>query len=146
MTLPFLLCCSLAWALRTPHGQAAQDPAPTGLSERFVQPPAQTRILKIIHGWPDEPGRQDDLILRLQNQGFGGVVCNVGFEDYLESEAKWAAFKRAVGAARQAGMALWLYDEKGYPSANAGGLVLRDHPEWEARGLLAADVETGAGW
>ncbi|HOF47248.1 MAG: hypothetical protein KA191_03475 [Verrucomicrobia bacterium] len=145
-TLTCLLCCSLAFALRTPQGQAAQAPdAPAGLAERFVQPPAQTRILKIIHGWPDEPGRQDDLIGRLQNQGFGGVVCNVAFENYLESEAKWAAFTRAVEAARQAGMALWLYDEKGYPSANAGGLVLRDHPEWEARGLLAKDAETGAG-
>jgi len=26
------------------------------------------------------------LIRNLQNQGFGGVVCNVSFEKYLESE------------------------------------------------------------
>ena len=78
------------------------------------------------------------LIERLQGQGFGGVVCNVSFDQYLESDAKWQAFTRAVGEAKKAGMALWLYDERGYPSGNAGGLVLRDHPEWEARGLLVA--------
>ncbi len=145
-SLPFLVCCSLAFALGAPQGQAAQETgSSTGLAERFAQPPAQTRMLKIIHGWPDAPERQDELIRKLQDQGFGGVVCNVAFEDYLESEAKWAAFKRAVAAAKQAGMVLWLYDEKGYPSGNAGGMVLRDHPDWEARGLLTADIETGVG-
>jgi hypothetical protein len=131
-------------SLLIPFAMAGQ-PEPAPLAARFAQPPAATRILKIIHSWPEDAARQDDLIRSLQAQGFGGVVCNVGFTDYLESDAQWAAFKRAVTAAKEAGMALWLYDEKGYPSANAGGLVLRDHPEWEARGLLAADVETGAG-
>jgi len=42
-------------------------------------------------------------------------------------------------------MSMWLYDERGYPSGNAGGLVLRDHPEWEARGLLIANQEFAAG-
>ncbi len=77
----------------------------------------------------------------LSGQGFGGVVCNVSFADYLQSESKWKAFSRAVAEAKKAGFALWLYDEKGYPSATAGGLVLRGHPEWEARGLLIADTE-----
>ncbi len=81
------------------------------------------------------------MIRSLSGQGFGGVVCNVSFADYLQSETKWRAFSRAVAEAKKAGFALWLYDEKGYPSAAAGGLVLRDHPEWEARGLLIADME-----
>lgn len=123
------------------RGSVAAPP----LAERFANPPADTRILKIIHSWPDEPAQQDKLRARLVAQGFGGVVCNVAFDEYLESEAKWRAFVRAVQAARDAGMALWLYDEKGYPSGNAGGLVLRDHPEWEARGLLVADLECEAG-
>ena len=62
---------------------------------------------------------------QLQAQGFGGVVCNVSFDQYLESEAKWEAFTRAVNEAKKAGMALWLYDERGYPSGNAGGITLR---------------------
>lgn len=117
--------------------------APADFAARFANPPAAARIIKIIHNWPDKPEAQDGLIRRLQGQGFGGVVCNVSFDQYLESEAKWQAFTRAVGEAKKAGMALWLYDERGYPSGNAGGFVLRDHPEWEARGLLIADAECG---
>ena len=113
--------------------------------DRFALPPADTRILKIIHNWPDQPGAQDLIISRVATQGFGGVVCNVSFDQYLESEAKWQAFTRAVKAAKQAGDALWLYDERGYPSGNAGGITLRGHPEWEARGLLAATAESEGG-
>jgi hypothetical protein len=119
------------------------DGAP--LAERFAHPPAQARILKIIHGWPDDPAQQDQWRANLLRQGFGGVVCNVSFQQYLESAKRWEAFERAVTEARKDGMALWLYDEKGYPSGNAGGLVLRDHPDWEAEGLLIADTECAPG-
>lgn len=136
------LCLVLtASAVRAASGTAA----PPDFAARFASPPAESRILRIIHNWPDQPQAQDDLIQRLQRQGFGGVVCNVSFDQYLRSEAKWEAFTRAVREARRSGMALWLYDERGYPSGNAGGLVLREHPEWEARGLLVADTECSAG-
>ena len=107
----------------------------------FASPPAASRILKIIHSWPDEPAAQDALLHKLADQGFGGVVCNVSFADYLASEVKWKAFARAIAEAKKAQLSLWLYDEKGYPSGTAGGMVLRGHPEWEARGLLIADAE-----
>jgi hypothetical protein len=128
-----LLCAALASAGGAP------------LAERFREPPADMRILKIIHSWPDAPEAQDQLMARLQRQGFGGVVCNVAFDHYLESDAKWQAFTRAVQTAQRAGLVMWLYDERGYPSGNAGGLVLRDHPEWEARGLLAVNEEFDPG-
>lgn len=115
------------------------------LEERFVDPPGDARILKIIHGWPDDPQAQDALITGLASQGFGGVVSNISFTEYLESEEMWEAFLRAVGEAKDAGMAQWLYDEKGYPSGAAGGIVLRDHPEWEARGLLVAEATSTGG-
>jgi hypothetical protein len=115
------------------------------LPARFARPPARDRILKIIHPWPDDAPAQDQLRERLLDQGFGGVVCNVAFDQYLESEPKWQAFVRAVTAAKADGMELWLYDERGYPSGNAGGLVLRDHPEWQARGLIVTDREVGPG-
>ena len=124
---------------------AGAEGKPADFAARFAKPTPESRIIKIIHNWPDKPEAQDGLIQRLQGQGFGGVVCNVSFDEYLESDAKWTALTRAVGEAKKAGMALWLYDERGYPSGNAGGLVLRDHPEWEARGLLVADKECGAG-
>lgn len=86
------------------------------LVAEFANPPSETRILKIIHNWPDAAEAQDGLMRKLNDQGFGGVVCNVSFENYLESESKWLAFTRAIDAAKKDGMTLWLYDEKGYPS------------------------------
>jgi len=115
------------------------------LKERFANPPAARRILKIIHSWPDAPEAQDDLIKTLLAQGFGGVVCNVSFDQYLRSEQKWQAFVRAVQASKKVGMSLWLYDEKGYPSGTAGGLTLEGHPEWEARGSLVAQADSEGG-
>ena len=115
------------------------------LRDRFANPPADCRILKIIHSWPDGAANQDALIQSLLAQGFGGVVCNVSFTDYLTSEAKWHEFVRAVKAAKSTGMTLWLYDERGYPSGVAGGLTLRGHPELEAQGLLIASEDSSGG-
>ena len=109
------------------------------LAARFMNPAAENRILKIIHSWPDEPDAQDTLRQLLISQGFGGVVCNLSFNDYLQSETRWTALKRALDEAKKSGMAMWLYDEKGYPSGTAGGLTMNGHPEWEVRGLLYAD-------
>ena len=78
------------------------------LSARFANPPPEVRILRIIHNWPDKPEAQDQLLGKLQQRGFGGVVCNVSFDQYTESEAKWTAFTRAVGETKKAGMAMWL--------------------------------------
>jgi hypothetical protein len=137
-----------AWLALLPGFWAGSLPGQATSSDwatRFSAPPADTRILKIIHNWPDPPAAQDQLISRLRAQNFGGVVCNVSFDQYMESDAKWQAFTRAVTEAKQSGLAMWLYDERGYPSGNAGGLTLRDHPEWEASGLLIADAESSGG-
>ncbi len=132
------------------------------LADRFSWPSGEARILKIIHSWPDDPGSQDAMIQGLLAQGFGGVVCNVSFDEYLQSPQHWRQFRRAVAEAKAAGMALWLYDERGYPSGTAGGLTMEgklvprwreeggppppaEHPEWEARGLLIADAVTEGG-
>ena len=115
------------------------------LAERFANPPAECRILKLVHQLPDDPAAQDSLINTLIEQGFGGMATNVSFQGYVEDEAKWKSFLQTVGKAKDAGMSLWLYDEKGYPSGTAGGITLRDHPEWEARGLLIADTTSDGG-
>ncbi|GMV95002.1 MAG: hypothetical protein AMXMBFR82_47800 [Candidatus Hydrogenedentota bacterium] len=132
----------LSVALATLNSAAQSD---TPIAERFANPPAESRILKIVHSLPDAPDGQDGLLQSLLNQGFGGIVTNVSFTDYLESEEKWSAFVRGVNAAKDMGTALWLYDERGYPSCKAGGLTLRDHPEWQAEGLYIADAVTEGG-
>lgn len=107
------------------------------LEKLFANPPAETKILKIIHNWPDEAERQDAVRKQLlKQQGFGGIVSNVSFDQYMESDTHWEQFVRAITEAKKDGANLWLYDEKGYPSGNAGGLVLKKNPEWEAIGLL----------
>lgn len=117
-----------------------QDNRP--LAERFALPPASCRILKIVHVLPDQAEAQDALLRGLYEEGFGGMVTNVPFSGYLEDEAKWQVFVNTVKKAHEAGMALWLYDEKGYPSGTAGGITMRDHPEWEARGLYYVQATT----
>ncbi|MBR5978127.1 MAG: hypothetical protein IK033_03910 [Verrucomicrobia bacterium] len=118
----------------------AEQAAETSLNElekQFVEPPAKTKILKIIHNWPDAFEQQDSIREDLlRHKGFGGIVSNVHFDQYMESDVHWNAFYRAVTEAKKEGANLWLYDEKGYPSGNAGGLVLRKNPKWEAEGLL----------
>lgn len=109
-------------------------------AERFADPPGSARILPIRHRWPDDPeAARMQLATDLAN-GFGGAATNVDFRGYLEDEAAWARLRDIVTTAREAGASLWLYDEEGYPSGAAGGIVLRDHPEYEARGLLVAEA------
>jgi hypothetical protein len=111
--------------------------------ERFRDPAGSVRILKIVHGWPSGEGADVGLLENLRAQGFGGVVTNVAWgDDYLRNPLAWDQLRRVTARARGLGMALWLYDEKGYPSGTAGGQVLDGHPEWEAEGLLVASALT----
>ena len=136
-------------AQAVPEGEIAvplQLPGPDSpLAERFARPPADARILKIVHNLPDSPEEQDRLFQRLLTQGLGGMVVNVSFHGYMESEPKWEAFLRGVKEAKRLGMSLWLYDECGYPSGAAGGITLRDYPEYEARGLNVTDAPVTGG-
>lgn len=114
-------------------------------------PPAADRPLQIVHEvdlagklpegmdqlLPD--GKPSELAVKgldyYQQRGLGGLVCNVSFRDYLQSEAHWSKLAKAVEACRKLGMTVWIYDEHGYPSGGAGGLVLENHPEFEAQEL-----------
>jgi hypothetical protein len=116
------------------------------LEERFLSPPAESRILPIQHTLPLEDDAQDAYLAWLQERGFGGMTTNINFGDYLRKEDSWKALRRGVEEAKKRGMALWLYDERGYPSGNAGGQTMKGHPEWEARGLLIAQAESHGGW
>jgi hypothetical protein len=86
----------------------------------------------------DEKG-QDSLIKAYLNNGYGGFTINVPFEHYLEDAAMKGTL-RFCEKARSAGLELWLYDENGYPSGNAGDLVIRENPAWEVMGLFFDDT------
>jgi hypothetical protein len=108
--------------------------------EGFASPTRRHRMLQIIHGFPKGEALAETLDY-LVDHGYGGVVCNVGFDGYLESEPEWAHFLHGIGECRRRGLRVWLYDERGYPSGKAGTVVLRGHPEYEARGLVCARTD-----
>ena len=124
-----------------------REPPEAGSREaRFAHPPPSARILPLRHYWPSAARRADEDLLKLQRQGFGGLACNVHIgTNYLDSAEYWEVFRHAVREMKSAGMAMWLYDELGYPSGTADDQVLRGHPEWAARGLLVAVTNATAG-
>jgi len=132
----------VGWAA---DGKSVFSSAGDPLASRFANPPAAARILKMTHVYPDGPAEQEAFQAKLVAQGFGGMVTNVSFHGYIEDPAKWESFTRWVGMAKDAGLALWLYDEHGYPSGAAFGITLRDHPEWEAWGLYETGARTSGG-
>jgi hypothetical protein len=75
-------------------------------------------------------------LLRLQSLGIGGIVLTVSLTDYLVNAHAWEVLRRGVVLAHDMGFKVWLYDEKGYPSGTAGGLVLKRTPSGEAEGLV----------
>ncbi|MBN1845313.1 MAG: hypothetical protein JW810_06485 [Sedimentisphaerales bacterium] len=107
---------------------------PATWRQSWLDPPAAMRPMQIVHGIPADQATAENMA-RWKEAGVGGIVCNVAFTDYLTSEAHWETLERAVEACRQAGLRVWIYDEEGYPSGAAGGLVLRRNPSFEAQAL-----------
>ncbi len=70
-----------------------------------------------------------------QELGLGGIVCNVAFQDYMKSQQNWDTLVAVVQACHELGLIVWIYDEQGYPSGAAGGLVLQENPAFEATEL-----------
>ncbi len=100
----------------------------------WSHPPVQCRPLQIVHGVPAQQATPEAMA-KLKDLGLGGIVCNVAFGEYLRSEANWRALEQAVKSCQEVGLRVWIYDEDGYPSGAAGGLVLEGHPEFEALAL-----------
>lgn len=119
---------------------------PQRWGQRWARPPAEDRPLQIIHGInlgnrpapataAERAEAVAEVLRRHPERGMGGVVCNVASKDYLRSEEAWQTLIAGVEYCRQQGLVAWIYDEEGYPSGGAGGLVLREHPEYEAQAL-----------
>lgn len=95
------------------------------------------KALRIDHHLCSNLAHAKKRIDDLKNKGYGGIVTNVAFDDYLESQEKLDILRQALLYAKEEGMRIWLYDEKGYPSGSAGGLTLRANPAYEAKALTA---------
>ncbi len=102
----------------------------------WESPSAEMRPLQIIHGGFVNHTTPEGMSYFKDKCGLGGIVTNLGSKNYLYDEEQWAAFVNAVRSARQVGLRVWIYDEDGYPSPEAGGVVLRGHPELECIALV----------
>jgi len=102
--------------------------------ERFQNPAMQFRPLQIIHEM-DRMGDLNTSLTHLAQMGTGWIVTNVGFEDYLTSPEQWENLRKGIEKAAGMGFRIWLYDEKGYPSGTAGGMVTRANPELVVTGI-----------
>lgn len=148
--------CLAVFPLLTASGQDG-GAIPPSWKAAWENPPLDCRPMQIVHGVAPRFARADGMEQILGEKrdstvsdegmeyflrrGRGGIVCNVAFDRYLESEEHWQTLIRAVDVCSNLGMQVWIYDEKGYPSAAAGGLVLRGHPEFEALVLAFAGTD-----
>ncbi|MBN2473297.1 MAG: hypothetical protein JXB62_01715 [Pirellulales bacterium] len=132
VVLPVLLTTPILAA--EPSDGRERELVPADWLPRWSDPPAADRPMQIVHGIA--PGRATPEAMRFyKDRGLGGVVCNVGFDQYLTSEENWKTLATAVESCRELGMVVWLYDEEGYPSGAAGGVVLKENPALEATEL-----------
>ncbi|WP_347840182.1 glycosyl hydrolase [uncultured Draconibacterium sp.] len=109
------------------------------LREAFKNPSLKYRLNRNLHRFPYEAQKQDSLIEATLADGWGGFALNTPYDQYL-TEKGLAATKRFCDKAKAKGMDLWLYDECGYPSGNAGDLVIKENPDWEAMAIYMKDT------
>ncbi len=111
------------------------------LYDSFKNPKREYAIYPIIHGAAALERRdgKNPLAETLLSRGFAGIVGNVPYRDNFPDDAvEWEDTKRGFESFINLGMKTWIYDEKGYPSGTAGGVVLErspEHPEYQAKGL-----------
>ncbi len=107
---------------------------PAAWLRAWQQPAMSDRPLQIVHGIKAQRASPSGMKY-YKDLGLGGIVCNVAFPHYMQSEEAWKTLIKGVEACRQLGLIVWLYDEKGYPSGAAGGLVLAENRGFEALAL-----------
>ena len=103
---------------------------PSEWMQAWSDPGSKLRPMQIVHGWASQEG-----LAILKNLGLGGIVCNVNSDHYMQSEEHWNNLIQTVKTCSQLGLRVWIYDEDGYPSGSAGGLVLKENPDHEALSL-----------
>ncbi|MGI5831064.1 MAG: hypothetical protein ACOX6D_00810 [Thermoguttaceae bacterium] len=112
----------------------AGEPVPVDWLGDWENPPAAMRPLQMVHGI-DLTDPKTAIYFR-DRCGLGGLVVNVGGAGYIRNDENWKRFVDGVRVASEAGLRLWVYDEDGYPSLEAGGVVLESAPELVSKELV----------
>ena len=137
------------------RGQSKAVSPLAGVPESWLaawnDPPNCDRPLQIVHGIDPRHAMPEGIEQMLHetkskaaklrgmrfysDRGLGGIVANVAFQDYMRSEKHWKTLIAGVQQCHELGLVVWLYDEQGYPSGAAGGLVLEEDRQFEAMEL-----------
>jgi hypothetical protein len=130
-----------AWAASQQQASAkAAAPGVMGdLDAAFHNPPNLHRIIQY--------SRHEGEVLpidRMREAGIGGVMLFTSRHQYLRNEEAWNNLKTTIRLAKEAGMQVWVADDNGYPSGQAGGLVVAANPAYELR-VLTPVIHRGQG-
>lgn len=117
------------------------SPAPDR-EKQFLHPPAKYRFHLMAHRITQETD-PEAYVDTLKAKGVSGVVINYLFNEnvpkdsiYLKDATGWQRLNRVVNILKEKGVLVWLYDESGFPSGDAGGLVLEEDSAYEAMGVV----------
>lgn len=109
------------------------------LGIEFSNPKSSHRALSMDTGLASA----SEPVQELTSSRWGGLLCSYPHErqQYLRDEIGWSEFQKLVDVCKAGGLDVWIYDERGYPSGRAGGLVLDGYPELEAQGLFYDSID-----
>lgn len=103
-------------------------------------------VMKMVHAFRYSEDADTDTKLAvirreledIRDKGYDGIVTNCDFSGgYLDGELNRVLLREKLKVARELGLRVWIYDEKGYPSGAAGAATLRADPLLEAKALAA---------
>lgn len=111
---------------------------PASWEKAWDNPGAEYRPLKMCHATnlAKKVDGRDMVDYFVDSCALGGVVVNCGGKEYLKDEKGWSRLRKSVARAAERGLRVWIYDEAGYPSLGAGGLVLKADPTVEAKEIV----------
>ncbi len=131
ITLLPVRVCLAGTEIDSGEGVNSSTAMPSEWMHAWSDPGFTLRPMQIVHGLAPQQARSEGIAF-FKNLGLGGIVCNVSFDHYMQSEEHWNTLAQAVKNCSQLGLRVWIYDEDGYPSGSAGGLVLKKNPDHEA--------------
>lgn len=103
------------------------------LNQLFANP---TNAYRIVHFHLDGAKADSITIEKYKNVGVGGLMHSVPFKSYLNDNQAWKELDKNIAKSANAGFRTWIWDECGYPSGAAGGLVVDGNPEFENAGIV----------
>jgi hypothetical protein len=109
------------------------------IDTEFTNPPAEFRLVQYCgHEGVVPP------IDKMRTAGIGGVMLFMNKRNYLRNEEAWTNLQTTIRLAKEAGMQVWVADDNGFPSGQAGGLVVEANPAFELR-VLTTQAQRGQG-